>query len=34
MVTSCALEKFCGVCEKRKLFPGEHAILLGDQPSL
>lgn len=34
MLTSCALETFGGVYEKRKLFPGGHAVLLSHQPSL
>ena len=34
MLTSCALENFCGVYEKRKSFPDGHAVLLGDQPSV
>ena len=34
MLTSCALENFGGVYEKRKSFPDGPAVLLGDQPSV
>ena len=34
MLTSCALENFGGVYEKRKSFPDGPAVLLGDLPSV